>query len=267
MIEEARVTTKVSVAQLGRVKLLKLDGPDRMNAISVSTMDALVKVLEGIREDRDVGCVVIAGEGNAFSAGGDIKTMHAMTSMSFEQYVDSMQSTQALPGIIRGLPQPVIAAVNGVAAGVGLALAAACDLRVASTSSRFVTSFAKVGFTGDGGISWLLTHLVGPAKARELMILGETVGSADALRIGLVNRVVESADLMPTSMAMASQIASGPTVAYRYIKANLNAAQTDTLADIVSLEKLHQARAFQTDDHREAILAFSERRSPNFTGR
>lgn len=259
--------TQVRTSVEDRVGTILLDGPDRMNAISVETMDQLLLALDELGNSPDVGAIVITGSGRSFSAGGDVKAMHDMTSMTYESYLHIMQPTQKLPGLIRSLPRVVIAQINGVAAGAGLAIAAACDMRIAGASARFTTAFSKVGFSGDCGISWTLTRLVGTAKARELMLLGEMLGAEEALKLGLINKLVADDKLEGDTCAVAARIANGPVVAYQYMKANLLAAETEPLQAVVNLEAMHQTRAFMTDDHREAIAAFAEKRSPRFAGR
>ncbi|EQA98597.1 hypothetical protein V475_11630 [Sphingobium baderi LL03] len=261
------MVTQVRTSVEDRIGTVLLDGPDRMNAISVETTDQLLLALEELGNSPDVGVIVITGSGRAFSAGGDVKVMHDMTSMTYENYLHIMQPTQRLPGLIRSLPRVVIAQLNGVAAGAGLAIAAACDMRIAGASARFTTAFGKVGFSGDCGISWTLTRLVGTAKAREMMLLGEMLGAEEALKLGLINKLVADDALEADTRAIAARIANGPVVAYQYMKANLLAAETEPLQAVVNLEAMHQTRAFMTDDHREAIAAFAEKRAPCFAGR
>lgn len=259
--------TQVRISIDNRIGVILLDGPDRLNAIAVETMDQLVAALDELGNSPQVGVIIIKAQGRGFSAGGDVKAMGDMTSMTYEQYLRIMQPTQRLPRLIRTLPRVVIAQVNGVAAGAGFAIAAACDLRIAGASARFATAFGKVGFSGDCGLSWTLTRLAGTAKARELFLLGDMIGAEEALRFGIVNRVVGDEVLDEEVLALARRIADGPTVAYQYMKSNLYAAETESLQAVVNLEALHQSRAFQTQDHHEAIAAFAEKRPPRYQGR
>jgi 2-(1,2-epoxy-1,2-dihydrophenyl)acetyl-CoA isomerase len=165
------------------------------------------------------------------------------------------------------MPKVVIAMVNGPAVGAGLGLAMACDLRIAGSSTRFGTGFARVGYSGDFGGSWSLTRLVGTAKARELYFLGDMVDGATALSLGLVSRVVADEALRNETAALARRIADGPRIAYGYMKRNLFAAETEPLAAVLELEALHQARTAMTEDHIEASRAFVEKRRPVFKGR
>jgi 2-(1,2-epoxy-1,2-dihydrophenyl)acetyl-CoA isomerase len=172
-----------------------------------------------------------------------------------------------LPLLLRTMPKIVIAMVNGPAAGAGLGLAMACDLRVAGRSARFATGFAGVGYSGDFGGSWSLTRLVGTAKARELYFLGDIIDAGAAASIGLVNRVVDDDALRSETASLAQRIAEGPRVAYAYMKRNLFAAETEPFSDVLEMEAVHQARTAMTEDHLEASLAFVEKRRPLFRGR
>jgi 2-(1,2-epoxy-1,2-dihydrophenyl)acetyl-CoA isomerase len=165
------------------------------------------------------------------------------------------------------MPKPTIAKVHGAAAGAGLSLALACDLRVAADSARFATAFARVGYSGDFGGSWFLTQLVGTAKARELYYTARIVDAAEALALGLVNRVVPDAQLEDETQALAARLAHGPRVALRYMKRNMNAAETGSLKDCLDLEAWHHTRTGFTEDHREAAKAFVDKREPVFRGR
>jgi 2-(1,2-epoxy-1,2-dihydrophenyl)acetyl-CoA isomerase len=165
------------------------------------------------------------------------------------------------------MPKPTIAMVRGAAAGAGLSLALACDLRIAADSARFATAFARVGYSGDFGGSWFLTQLVGTAKARELYYTADIVDATQALALNLVNRVVPDARLEDETLALARRLASGPRVALRYMKRNMNAAQTNSLTEHLDLEAWHHTRCGATEDHREATKAFVDKREPVFRGR
>ena len=165
------------------------------------------------------------------------------------------------------MPKPTIAMVRGPAAGAGLSLALACDLRVAGEAAKFATAFARVGYSGDFGGSYYLTQLVGTAKARELYYTAEVIDAREALALGLVNRVVADDRLEEETLGLAGRIARGPRIAYRYMKRNLNAAESGTLDELLNLEAWHHTRTGQTEDHREAAKAFVEKRAPTFKGR
>jgi 2-(1,2-epoxy-1,2-dihydrophenyl)acetyl-CoA isomerase len=165
------------------------------------------------------------------------------------------------------MPKPTIAMVRGAAAGAGLSLALACDLRIAGESAKFATAFARVGYSGDFGGSYYLTQLVGTAKARELYYTAELVDAKQALALGIVNRVVPDDRLEEETLALAGKIARGPRVALRYMKRNMNAAESGSLEELLDLEAWHHTRTGQTEDHKEGAKAFVERREPLFRGR
>jgi 2-(1,2-epoxy-1,2-dihydrophenyl)acetyl-CoA isomerase len=169
--------------------------------------------------------------------------------------------------LLRDMPKPTIAMVNGVAAGAGMSLALACDLRIGGESARMTTAFAKVGLSGDYGGTYFLTQLVGPAKARELYLTAEIVDAARLLALGLVTRIVPDNSLMSETMALATTFAAGPRVAHRYIKRNLKVAEEGSLADTLDAEAFGMLRCRETADHAEAATAFVEKRAPVFTGR
>jgi 2-(1,2-epoxy-1,2-dihydrophenyl)acetyl-CoA isomerase len=165
------------------------------------------------------------------------------------------------------MPKPTIAMVNGVAAGAGMSLALACDLRIACESARMTTAFAKVGLSGDYGGTYFLTQLVGPSKARELYLTAEILDSSRLLALGIVSRVVPDTALTEETMALASRFASGPRVAYRYIKRNIKVAEEGTLSDTLDAEAYGMLRSRDTADHAEAARAFVEKRPPVFSGK
>ncbi len=254
-----------------RVALLTLARPERRNALSNEMLQGLAHALREAELSRDVGCVVITGEGGAFCAGGDVKAMAeggggdggGIDAANHRQRVSQRETS----GRIYTMPKPVIAALPGAAAGAGLALALACDLRIASERAILVTAFARVGFSGDYGGSYFLTQLVGSAKARELYYLSERIDAGEAERLGLVNRVVPDGELHDEALALARRLASGPTVAYRYMKENLNRAVAGDVMECLDLEATHHVHTGLTRDHREATKAFVEKREPVFEGR
>ncbi|MBV8613145.1 MAG: enoyl-CoA hydratase [Acetobacteraceae bacterium] len=248
------------------VGVLTLNRPDRLNALSQQILSGLREGLARMAEDAAVGAIVITGAGRGFCAGGDVKDMANRTAQHFEERVARLSRMHELPQVMRRHPKVIIGMVNGPAFGAGLGLAMACDLRVAARSARFGTAFANIGYSGDFGGSWLLTQLVGPAKAREMYLLAEPIDAERAEAIGLVNRVVDDSALVAETMALARRLAAGPRLAYGYIKRNLFAAETEPFAAVLQLEGLHQARTGQTEDHREAVRAFAEKRKPVFRG-
>ncbi|HTW71307.1 MAG TPA: enoyl-CoA hydratase [Acetobacteraceae bacterium] len=250
------------------VAVLTLNRPERLNALSPDIYLGLRESLPRLAADEAVGAIVITGAGRGFCAGGDVKTMEARSkAQSFEQRLERYRTMHQIPLMMRTLPKVIIGMINGPAFGAGLGLALACDLRIAGRSARFGTAFVKVGFSGDFGGSWLLTRLVGTAKARELYFLGDQVTGEEAAALGIANRVVDDGALAETTMALARRIAEGPRIALGYMKRNLHAAETEPFATVLEMEGIHQARAGETEDHREAVAAFNEKRKPRFPGR
>ena len=191
----------------------------------------------------------------------------AATEQGVEERQEGLRWRHESIRLLRTMGKIVIAAVNGPAAGAGLSLALACDLRLAARSARFRTAFAAVGFSGDFGGSWSLTRLVGTAKARELYYLNPLIDAEEALRLGLVTRVVDDDALASDAHSMAASLAQGPRVAFAYMKRNLHAAETEPLQTVLDMEALGQARTGMTEDHKEAARAFVEKRAPVFHGR
>jgi 2-(1,2-epoxy-1,2-dihydrophenyl)acetyl-CoA isomerase len=252
------------------VAVLTMNRPDRLNALSTAMLDALLEALPRLANDPSVGVVVLTGAGRGFCAGGDVKAMaegREMAGDSLEERAQGLRDKMEASRLLHEMPKPTIAMVRGAAAGAGLSLALACDLRVAGESAKFGTAFARVGYSGDFGGSWYLTQLVGTAKARELYYTAALVDAKQALALGMVNRVVPDDRLEEETLALAGTIARGPRIALRYMKRNLNAAESGTLRDSLDLEAWHHTRTGQTDDHREAAKAFVEKREPVFKGR
>ncbi len=257
-----------------RVATLTLNRPERRNAFSNEMLTGLARALEVAETAHDVGCVVVTGAGGAFSAGGDVKGMNERNAGGGEgpgldaRIHAQRLSQRATAGRIHAMPKPVIAALPGAAAGAGFALAMACDFRVAAENAVLVTSFARVGFSGDYGGTYFATQVVGAARAKELYFLSDRVSAQEALRIGLVNRVVPAAELEKATRELALRLANGPSVAYRYMKENIHrAASGADVFDCLDLEATHHVHTGLTEDHREAARAFVEKREPTFKGR
>jgi 2-(1,2-epoxy-1,2-dihydrophenyl)acetyl-CoA isomerase len=249
------------------VAWLTLNRPERLNALSAEMTGALTEALNRLATDRAVGCVVITGAGRGWCAGGDVKSMEARgRDQTVEDRVEGLRHAHQLPLLMRNCPKPIIAMINGPVAGAGLGLALACDLRVAGKSARFGTAFVRIGYSGDYGGTWSLTRLVGTAKARELYLLGDVIAADEAYRLGMVNRLVDDEKLRDETMTLARRLADGPRVALGYIKKNLFAAETEPFQTVLDLEAEHQARCAFTEDHKEAVAAFNEKRPPVFKG-
>ena len=250
------------------VATLTFNRPERMNALSTPIMDGLLKGLPRLAGDPAVRVVILTGAGRAFCAGGDVKSMAEGGEVrSLEEARVHLRSRMEVSRILHELPKPTIAMINGPAAGAGLALALACDLRIASTEARLVTAFVKVGFSGDFGGSYFLTRLAGTAKARELYFTGTPVGADEALRLGIVNCVVAPEHLAAETLNLARSLAQGPQIALGLMKRNLNCAESGGLNELLDMEADHMVRTVRTEDHREAARAFVEKRPPVFVGR
>ena len=251
------------------VAVLTMNRPDRLNALSRPMIDGAIVALERCADDAAVGCIVLTGAGRGFCAGGDVTAMgdsSASADWTLEQKVDRQRTVHRFAGLLHASAKPTVAAVNGACAGAGFGLALACDLRIAADSARFTTAFAKVGFSGDFGITWPLVRIVGEAKAKELLFLCDVLGAAQAAKIGLVNRVVATAELVPQVLELAARLARGPRTAYRYMKQNVDAAALESYAQLLDREAFTQCRTGMTADHREGVAAFMAKREPRFTG-
>jgi 2-(1,2-epoxy-1,2-dihydrophenyl)acetyl-CoA isomerase len=254
------------------VLVLTFNRTEHRNALTQEMQARLAEELAAAELDREVGCVLLTGAGGAFCAGGDVKNMargHAAG-----QPIDQLQRMEAQRQSQRRtslrlfeMSKPTLAALPGAAAGAGLSMALACDMRIAAETAIMSTAFVKVGLSGDYGGTYLLTQLVGPAKARELYLLGDRVDMTEALRLGLVNWVVPPAELEAKAMEIARRLASGPRLAHRFIKDNLNRALKASFAECLDTESANLMQLRDTDDHKEAARAFAEKRTPNFTGR
>ena len=255
------------------VLTLTLNRPEARNAMSGAMTAALADRLAWAEFDPAVKCVVLTGAGKGFCAGGDVKGMAASGDGTVgDNTIDGAIHRQrvnqrATAGKLFKMPKPTIAALPGAAAGAGLALALACDLRIMSSNAILTTAFARVGFSGDYGGTYFLTQLVGSAKAREMYYLSDRVSAEEALRLGLTNWVCEPDDLAARTREIAGRLAAGPTVAYRYMKENLNRAMGGDVDECLDLEATHHVHCGQTEDHRAATQAFVDKREPVFNGR
>ncbi len=254
----------------GGVATLTLNRPDRMNAMSTPMLEALLAAVTRLSADPDIGVVVLTGAGRAFCAGGDVKAMAAgkeFAEDTLEAKAQALRGAMEISRWLHEMPKPTIAMVGGAAAGAGLSLALACDLRIAGTEAKFTTAFARVGYSGDFGGSYFLSQLVGTAKARELYYTAELIDAEQALALGMINRLVPQEDLAAETQALADRLARGPRVALRYMKRNMNAAESGSLGELLDLEAWHHTRCGMTEDHREAEQAFVDKRQPVFKGR
>jgi len=257
------------------IATITFNRPDRRNAVGPDMLQALEVALDAADRDDTARAVVLTGAGGAFCAGGDVKGMDEnnrgegrAAAMGIDAAIAWQRRNQRnTAGRIYTMPKPVIASIPGAVAGAGLSFALACDLRIASESAVFTTAFAKVGFSGDYGGTYFLTQVVGSAKARELYLLSDRFDAKEAERLGLVHQVVPPDALAERTRALARRLASGPTVAYRYMKENLNRAIGGDLVECLDLEATHHVHSGQTRDHKAAVRAFVEKREPEFEGR
>ena len=254
-----------------RVALITLNRPDARNALSDQLTPALRRMIRRCGDDSSVGALLITGAGAAFCAGGDVKSMGRSDAAKAgapidERVADLRIKQRTLTGALVGLRKPTLAALPGPAAGAGLALALACDIRIAAESAVMTTGYARIGLTGDYGIAWLLTRLVGTSRARELMFLSERVDARRCEALGLVNRVIADAELRDVAFALARSLAEGPSQAYAGMKDNLDHALTTDLLDSMDQEAAYMVRSARTTAHKEAVRAFIDKRKPIFAG-
>ncbi|MBA2756495.1 MAG: enoyl-CoA hydratase/isomerase family protein [Chloroflexi bacterium] len=253
-----RIETRASVVTL------TLDRPDSLNALTVPLKVALLEALLAIARSSAIRVVVLTGAGRAFCAGQDLAERAEPDAPPLE--VELRERYNPMVRALRDLPQPVIAAINGVAAGAGASLALASDLRIASVDARFVLAFGRIGLVPDSGLTWLLPRLVGAARAAELALVGDPLGANEALAIGLVGRVVPAAELLPAAHALADRIAEGPPRALAMTKRLLEAGWSTDLDEALEAEAAAQGLAGASADHAEGLAAFREKRPPRFSG-
>jgi len=263
------------------VLTITLNRPQVYNALTMPMWRELRTLLEEAAMDPAVRVIVLTGAGKAFCTGADLQSFGTIDEgdelavrnadnpvwMDVEMRVARLHRNAGICDLLHGMGKPTIAAVRGAVAGAGFSFAAACDFRVASDTASFSGAYTRIGTSGDYGISYFLTHLVGPSKARELLFLGDKVDAVTALDIGLVGRVVPDGQLEDEVKALATRLAAGPPVALRLMKQNLVAAETDHLRDVLELEGRNFIRTLQTDDSKEGMRAVQEKRPPEFKGR
>jgi 2-(1,2-epoxy-1,2-dihydrophenyl)acetyl-CoA isomerase len=258
------VTDGLRVDVDGRVATLTLDRPEALNALTVPVKIALRAALESIAGDRAVRAVILTGAGRAFCAGQDLAERDEPDAAPLD--VEVRDRYNPIIRALRSMGQPVIAAVNGVAAGAGASLAFACDIRIAAEEARFVLAFGRIGLVPDSGATWFLPRLVGPAKAAELALLGGAVDAAEALRLGLVSSVVPGDQLLVDARTMADRIADGAPLAMALTKTALERSMSIDLDEALDGEAKLQGLAGASADHAEGLAAFREKRSPRFEG-
>src|SRR5712671_1787577 len=244
---------------------ITMNRPDRRNALNPDMTRGLVEAARRAADEHEVRAVLLKGAGGTFCVGGDVESMaEGRAPLAFEAKMANLRRGMEVSRVLHEMPKPVVAQLDGAAAGAGLSIALACDLRVASSSVKITTAFAKVGLSGDYGGTYFLTHLLGSAKARELYLTSPVLNAQEAYALGMVTRVVPDAEAAAHELAVS--LAQGPSVTLGYIKRNINNAEHMSLEACFDAEAIHHSRSGETADHKEAAKAFVEKRKPVFQG-
>ncbi|HUS10684.1 MAG TPA: enoyl-CoA hydratase [Pyrinomonadaceae bacterium] len=258
----------IDVTEDSGITTITLNRPEKLNALAGHMRRDLAEALESAGSDRSVHVVVITGAGRAFCAGGDIRAMGALIEeKDADEFSRLLGSARRVITAIRQMTKPVIASIGGPASGAGFNLALACDLRIASTDASFSQSFVKVGLHPDWGGTYFLPRLVTPNKACELFFLGETLDANEAQRLGIVNFVVEPAALETETRKLAERLRAAPAISIGAAKQAVYMSQSAELEEMLRFETEAQLRCFESEDGREGVRAFLEKREPKFTGR
>src|SRR6266566_2954429 len=253
-----------------RVLKISMNRPEVYNAFNDTMLDELGEVLETAAQDAAVRCVVLTGTGRAFGSGQDLRSFAPIQASRGDAPIkvsEHLRQYHRIVRAIRTMPKPVIAAVQGVAAGASCNIALACDMRIAADNARFIEAFARIGLVPDAGGGFFLPRLVGIGKAMELAMLADEVSGPEAERIGLVNKCVPLAEFEATTKALAQRLARGPTRTYALIKQLIYTSVDSDLETTLELEGELQDQAFETADHREGVTAFLEKRAARFSGK
>jgi 2-(1,2-epoxy-1,2-dihydrophenyl)acetyl-CoA isomerase len=259
--DTVRVETEDGVAWV------RLNRPDRRNALTFPMMDRIRDTLTVLAGNDRVRAVVLTGEGRGFCSGADIKGMAGRRGMDADARRQRIEGSAQASLLLHRMAKPTIAAINGAAVGAGLGLALACDLKLMAAGAVLVPGFARIGASGDYGVSWFLTQQLGPARALRVLMLDERLDAQTAHQLGLVDEVVDDGQLDAAVADLARRLASGPTQAYGRMKANVDLAAAGDLATVVTQESRHMVECVATADHAEAVRALTEKRLPNFVGR
>jgi 2-(1,2-epoxy-1,2-dihydrophenyl)acetyl-CoA isomerase len=251
------------------VATITMNRPEAMNSLDTATKVALRDVVEEAAGDDSVRCVVLTGTGRAFCVGQDLKEhIRLLAANDLEALWNTVPEHYApIARALAGMPKPVVAALNGVAAGAGASLAFACDFRVVADTAGFNLAFTGIALSCDTGISWTLPRLVGHAKATELLYFPRTIPAAEALTLGLATTVVPAGELAAATAELAGRLAAGPTVAYGAIRQSLAYSATHSLAESLEFEAGGMRLTGSTDDHRNAVDSFVAKQKPTFTGK
>jgi 2-(1,2-epoxy-1,2-dihydrophenyl)acetyl-CoA isomerase len=258
----------INVTDDGGITTIMLNRPEKLNALAGHMRRDLAEALEAAGSDRNVRVVVITGAGRSFCAGGDVRAMAELIEQKdTEEFSRLLGSARRVISAIRHMTKPVVASINGTASGAGFNLALACDLRIASSDATFSQSFAKVGLHPDWGGTYFLPRLVTPNKACELFFLGDTLTAEDALRLGILNFVVEPPELEPETRRLAERLRAAPAISVAAAKQAVYLSQGAEIEEMLRYETEAQLRCFQSEDGREGVNAFLEKREPKFTGK
>lgn len=267
--DAASTTEPVLYEVDGNVATITLSRPDELNSLDAVTKEALLDAVQRAAADTGVRCALLTASGRAFSVGQDLREhSENLATLALEDVWSTVNDHYTpLALALATMDKPVVAAVNGVAAGAGMSIALACDLRIAAESAAFNTAFTAVGLSCDTGASWTLPRLVGPAKAAELLMLPRTIGSAEALSLGLVSEVVPDLELAARALSVARRLAAGPTLAYASVKKAITYSATHPLDEALASEGQLMALTGGSEDHRNAVRAFVSKQKPTFRGR
>jgi enoyl-CoA hydratase/carnithine racemase len=258
----------IKITEADGIVTITLNRPDRLNALVGHMRRDLAEALEEAGSDPEVRVVVINGEGRAFCAGGDVQFMAELVERNdSEEFARLLGAARRVVLAIRQMTKPVIASIEGPASGAGFNLALACDLRIASRTATFSQSFVKLGFLPDWGGTYFLPRMVTSNIACELFFLGDTIGANEAFRLGLINRVVAPEQLAAETQKLAERLRDGPAVSIAAAKHAVYASEHDSLEQMLQYEVEAQVRCFESEDGREGVRAFLEKRPPRFTGR
>ncbi|MGI8535087.1 MAG: enoyl-CoA hydratase-related protein [Mycobacteriales bacterium] len=258
----------VRLEYTGAVALITLNRPDGMNALTVEMKLALLEAVTAVRDDDAIRALVLTGSGRAFCVGQDLREHAALLEAGGGAPLRTVRDHfNPLVTLLARLGKPTIAAINGTAAGAGLGLACALDLRIGAAGARYTTAFAGIGLTADSGLSWSLPRLVGAGRATALLLLAEPFTAEQALEMGLLNAAVATEQVLPTALELATRLAAGPTVAYACLKESIAYAADATLEQALAKEDELQTRAGATADHAGAVRSFLAKQAPVFAGR
>ncbi len=258
----------LTYANKDNIGIITLNRPERLNPLSAATNTSIQHIVDELESDQDTRVLVITGAGRAFSAGADVTELAASVDSGRPGMDIGLSSTPiSYISDLRRLNQPVIAAINGLTAGMALSVALACDIRIAAASAQFIAAWIRRGFIPDAGGTFLMPRAIGMGKALEMALTGDAMDAAEALRVGFVNRVVPDDELMPTAMELAQRLAAGPPLAIARAKKALYHAQDMSLEGAVDHELYNQSFLMRTADFAEGVKAFLEKRKANFVGR